>query len=109
MTRTETAPPAGRISGRAGTGAADGRSTRPILRDARPNVKCLVDQADAAEARALANAAWHRERAGRYLAWCDLTWCAAQYAHHLAEADFQEALAARHRQIAAALGEVRHG
>lgn len=68
----------------------------------------LLDQALAAEARALALAAWHRERAGRYLAWSDLPWCAAQYDNHLAEADYQERLAARHRQIAASLKGCDH-
>ncbi len=63
----------------------------------------LADQAAAAEQKALALAGWHRERAGRYLAWSDLPWCAAQFDHHLAEAAFQERLAARHRAVLAAL------
>lgn len=67
----------------------------------------LLEQAQAAELRALACAAWHRERAGRYLAWCDSPWAAAQYNGHVSEAAYQDALAARHRSIAAALGEVR--
>lgn len=73
------------------------------------NGGALVLQAQANERRALAEAAWHRERACRYLAWSDLPWCAAQYDAHLAEAAFQERLAARHAAVAVALQGVDHG
>lgn len=64
----------------------------------------LLAQALAAEQRAQASAAWHRERAASYLRWFDLSWAAAQFDQHIAAAEFQEAVAERHRQIAAALG-----
>lgn len=66
----------------------------------------LRAQALAAEQKAAATAAWHRERAARYLAWCDLPWCAAQFRSHVNAADFQDAIAARHRAVLAALGQV---
>lgn len=63
----------------------------------------LLDQALAAEARALTLAAWHRERAASYLRWYDLPWAAGRYAEHIAAAEFQDAIAARHRGAAEAL------
>lgn len=64
----------------------------------------LLDQALAAEQRALASAAWHFERAARYLGWAgDNMWAAQRYREHVGEAEFQQRLAARHRQIAASL------
>ncbi len=63
----------------------------------------LNAQALAATEKAEATAAWHRERAARYLAWTDTPWAAAQFRGHIEAAEFQDAIAARHRQIAAAL------
>lgn len=63
----------------------------------------LATQAAAAEQRALANAAWHKERAAHYLAWTDNTWAAERYQEHVAAAEFQQRLAARHAAVLAAL------
>lgn len=70
-------------------------------------VGLLRAQALAAAEKAESTAAWHRERAARYLAWTDTPWAAAQFRAHAEAAEFQDACAARHRQIAAALGQVR--
>lgn len=99
------------LAGRAGLGGSPlergGLSASlPLSRDLS-NPGRLVDQARASERRAEANAAWHRERAGRYLAWCDSPWAAAQYDAHVREAAYQERLAARHRAVVVALQAVR--
>ena len=95
--------PAGNRTSGGGSGYSLPRSPVPVKGDPGR----LLDQAQAAELRALANAAWHRERAGRYLAWHDLPWCAQRYAEHCDAAAFQDAIAARHRSVAAALQGVR--
>lgn len=63
----------------------------------------LIRQASAAEVRARAAADWHRERAARYLGWCDLPWARQRYDFHLAQAAYQDSLAARHGAIRWAL------
>ena len=92
-----------------GSSSSFGGELSSSLRITRDLSSCapLVEQAHAAELRALASAAWHRERAGRYLAWHDLPWAAQRYAEHCDAAAFQDAIAARHRSVAAALGAVR--
>ena len=65
----------------------------------------LAAQAAAAEHKAQALADWHFERANRYLGWSgENPWAAAQYRQHVAAAEFQQRLAARHRAVLAALG-----
>lgn len=91
------------------SGGGPGYSLPPTPPRVKTEPARLLDQAHAAELRALASAAWHRERAARYLAWCDSPWAVRQYDGHVREAAYYDGLAARHRQIAAALGEVRHG
>lgn len=84
------------------------RTTASLPRHARAvNHSLLATQAAAAEQKALAEAAWHSERAARYLAWCDNAWAAERYQEHVAAAEFQQRLAARHAAVLAALGQVR--
>jgi hypothetical protein len=84
------------------------QSTASLPRPGRAvNHSLLATQAAAAEQRALANAAWHSERAARYLAWTDNTWATERYQEHVAAAEFQQRLAARHAAVLAALRQVR--
>jgi hypothetical protein len=62
----------------------------------------LLRSAAAAE-RATSTAAWHYERAARYLPWVDLPWARQRYEFHIAQAAYQDALAARHAAIREAL------
>lgn len=114
LAETKTAT-GGNGGGGAGLNPANlGDEATPIVIAKSQSVKktgraLLIDQAQAAAERAEATAAWHRERAGRYLAWCDMAWCAAQFAQHTSAAAFQEAIAARHRAVQVALLQgVRH-
>ena len=111
--RNERRPTQVSSGARAGAGVPAPSMEKVISRIAHPgaavNSGLLVLQAQANERRALALAAWHRERAGRYLAWCDSSWAAAQYDGHVREAAYQERLAARHAAVATALGAVHHG
>ena len=96
--------------GRGGvTGTILPQPSRSVNSRSNEVTKLLFAQATAAAERAEATAAWHRERAGRYLAWCDLPWCAAQYRAHIEAAAFQDAIAARHRAVQVSLQGVRHG
>lgn len=107
MNYSKTAQPTGAVSGGLPIGtnenAAAGLTIPHPGRSVNPGAGLLAGQAPAAEERALASAAWHRERAAHYLAWCDLAWCAARYAEHVDAATFQERLAARHAAVRAAL------
>ncbi len=97
--------PARRDSGGLQTGGRENyRATVSLPRPGRAvNRSLLATQAAAAEQRALANAAWHSERAARFLAWCDNQWAAERYQEHVAAAEFQQRLAARHAAVLAAL------
>lgn len=109
QTRSAPSGVTGRNSGAGANPAIGGAGSSRIV-TLEPHIvknqqsSLLLDQALAAEQRALASAAWHFERAARYLGWAgDNQWAAQRYREHVGEAEFQQRLAARHRQIAASL------
>ena len=75
----------------------------------KQHIDVLLRQAEAAEQRATAATIWHRERAARYLAWVDLVWAGQRYDWHLAQAEFQDRLAARHRAVIKAMIDAMEG
>lgn len=98
--------PAGEPGGAGGEAFASGFGTLSILPDGARAVKQLTEQAARLEVYHREQAAWHRERAARWLEWAHLgPWYAAHWREHVDAAAWNDRLAAHHAELEG----VRHG
>ena len=97
---------AGALFGAGGTTPNASSECSPIIAQAARGVKLLAEQAARLEAHHRELAAWHRERAARWLEWAHLgPWYAAHWREHVDAAAWNDRLAAHHAELEG----VRHG